>query len=208
MPDRFVPAPNVAQVNMMYQFGNDIMENVYDVLGTGAWTAATLLSLGSQMRDWENTIAKNQRSVQIALTRITVTDQTTAGATGVDMPVAPAINGTVPGVMAPGNVTWCIKKTTGLRGRSFRGRTYWIGMPTTFYTSALMDPTKAGLIVAALNAIGTSISTVNGGQLVIVSRRTGGAVRPGNAVVTPVVNFASTDLILDSQRRRLPGRGI
>lgn len=107
------------------------------------------------------------------------------------------------GTGLPGNVTISIKKSSGLTGRSARGRLYWMGMPKDQLSSNenVVLTANVVLIVAAVEAVRLAIDATVWFP-VIVSRFTGGLPRnPGVTfpwLVTSVVNNN-----VDSNRRRL-----
>lgn len=203
----YIPAPNVAQVEQIFEFGSTSMENVFHVLGTADWTTTLLTNLISVFQGWEADVASAQRSNQMGCTEIIATDLTTQTSPRVTSTTGLPINGQIVSNCLPLNVTWAVKAQTAKRGRSYRGRTYWIGLPISSVLNSQMGATPAANIVEALNAILGSVSTVNGGQMVVLSRRQGGAWL-STAVATPITAYAYTDLYTDSQRRRLPGHNI
>lgn len=115
-------------------------------------------------------------------------------------------NGTGGGSVLPLNVAFCVKLSTGLTGRSQRGRWYWGNLSS----GILID---AGHIAVAnqtgyanvLNTLLANLATA-GYTMVVTSYMTGGAWRSAGQN-TPVVTCLAIDNALDSQRRRLPGRG-
>jgi hypothetical protein len=106
----------------------------------------------------------------------------------------------------PNNVAFVISLRTGLTGRSARGRWFWHGITEDQATASHMDATPGAAIVAAMTALRTAIVAASA-QLVIVSYVNNGAPRVGGPITFPVTSLISTDNFLDSQRRRLPGRG-
>jgi len=114
--------------------------------------------------------------------------------------------GTHTGAAFPNNVTFSIKKTSGLTGRSARGRTYWIGIPDNEVQVAnenLLKVAYAAQIVADVDFVRTEISGVGLFEPVLVSRFLDKVLR------SPAVTFAWTgstnvDLRVDTQRGRLP----
>jgi len=116
-------------------------------------------------------------------------------------------NGTAGGTPMPSNVTFCVSLRTGLTGRSARGRFYAV-CPATgdLDTSDTMTSGYASDIVAFLDAVKT-LALSAGWTLVVISRQNAG-VRLTTAVARAVTTVEATDLAVDSQRRRLLGRGI
>jgi len=130
--------------------------------------------------------------------------------------------GSVPGVRAergvglpgtglsapsPNNVTTAMTLRTALGGRSGRGRIYHVGMPNNHYVGDLLNATDRAGLVTAYEALKTIAPSGVGPefQLVIVSRYFNLAQRAVG--IKNRVTSVSNDGILDSQRRRLTGRG-
>lgn len=106
----------------------------------------------------------------------------------------------------PNNVAFCVKKETGLRGRSARGRVYLCGLPSEKVVGInYLDAAWATAVLLGLNTMRTEMVTA-GFPLVVVSRYTNNAPRV-TGVHNVVQLFVAFDYAVDSQRRRLPGRG-
>jgi hypothetical protein len=106
--------------------------------------------------------------------------------------------GTGGSVCAPLNVAFSVSWRTGVVGRRNRGRTYLGGLPTGHIAG---DGVDSGLL--------SSIATLAAG--IMGQTFTGGydfAVTSVADVLSKVVTSAILDLVLDSMRNRLPGRGI
>jgi hypothetical protein len=118
----------------------------------------------------------------------------------------PVIGGTAELAFTMG-LTFSITARSGLAGRSFRGRTFLIGMPTTAAADAELNTisgTYAADMVSAFNAMVTSVPIGDAGFVpVICSRVTLGAPRVAG-VTTPITSFGFHNLIVDFQRRRAP----
>lgn len=203
MPNPFIPLPDTAQVQMIYTSANEPCENVYYVQGATGWDIAGLTALVTYFAAWESGTAHTMRSDNVILTLIRAVDFSTS--TGAEVETPQAITGTLTPNHLPNNVTWSIKANTGLRGRSFRGRTYWIGLNgaqvDTSGQSVLNAP--ATNIVAGLNTLRTG-ALPNSGKLVVASRFSGGNPR-AVGVCTPIIEYVAIDQFTDSQRRRLHG---
>lgn len=104
----------------------------------------------------------------------------------------------------PNSVTFSVKKTSGLTGRSARGRLYWIGIPSSKLTADenVLEPIYIGDVLNAVEAMRVSLATI-GWQPVLVSRFTGGAKRLVG-VTFPWVGVVAVNGVVDTQRRRLP----
>jgi len=114
--------------------------------------------------------------------------------------------GTRSGTQLPNNVTWAIRFTTGAIGRSARGRMYVCGLVAGDVNEATnsVTTTAANNWLAALEThLGTAVGGL-GWQHVIVSRFHDNAER-ATGVYRQVTGYGYHDLVLDSQRGRLPG---
>lgn len=115
-------------------------------------------------------------------------------------------NGTSIGAALPNQVTFSIKKTSGLTGRSARGRTYWIGVPRTEIDNTdenFVLAAFAANVVANIDFVRTQIATVGLWVPVLVSRFSGGAKRT-EGVTFPWTGTSNVDLRVDTNRSRLP----
>lgn len=98
----------------------------------------------------------------------------------------------------PGNVSHCLTKRTGLRGRSYRGRFYLIDLPEDYFNGDDMNVFYLPVVTQLADAL-------------LLPRQTG---RFHPAVASKTLNGSTDileitfDLVADSQRRRLKGRGI
>lgn len=109
------------------------------------------------------------------------------------------------GESMPGNATFCLSLRTAFVGRSRRGRFYTIGMSETQQAAGVVTATYRQAWLSAMNNLITTTAAVQW-ALVVASFTTGGTPRP-TAQVTPVVSVIAVDDFVDSQRRRLQGRG-
>lgn len=117
--------------------------------------------------------------------------------------------GQISGEAAPNNCSMCVSFRTGLSGRSFRGRNYVPVLTNSEVTGNMIDATWAAAIVAAYNDLTfpANIGILPGGWEWVVLSRFAGGVERSVGVFTEITNVLVTDLVVDSQRRRLPGRG-
>lgn len=119
-----------------------------------------------------------------------------------------------PGTRVAGSATWptdaaiAIKRTSANLGRSGRGRVYW-PLWDNGETTAVdqISGTYAGAIAAALATFQADVEGYSAGlELGIVSFQHGGApVNPG--LFEQTTGWNAFDTMVDSQRRRLLGRG-
>jgi len=202
----FQPVPNTAQVEMVYDLFGSKVENVYHVRGSGGWTIAELQSLANVFNTWDNDVLKLMRGASACLDRIVARDLTAEIAPGVEVNAHIDPCGSGGGETQPGNVTVAVKWTTGLVGRSARGRTYHIGLTETMTVGNALVPTIAANLITAYTSLITRIQGADPNwQLVVVSRYSNNVRRAQGEVFDIIA--CDVDLNLDSQRRRLTGRG-
>lgn len=203
----FAPAPGVAQINAVYATPGGTAENIYHVHhnDSTAWTAAQLLALEATFQTWEGATAKPHRTAAVALIALHGRDLTTENGPVAD--TSTSVVGTLPGAALPDNVTIAIKKNTGLAGRGFRGRQYWIGVSQGKQTNDGYDGTETTAIANALNSLLSTINAVTNQTMCILhSRHNGVDLDP--RVPVAITAFTATDTTLDSQRRRLLGHNV
>lgn len=106
----------------------------------------------------------------------------------------------------PNNCAFVISLKTGLTGRSARGRWYWHGLVESQASASHMAATPAAAIVTAMNALFAAMNGISA-AMVIVSYFNNNAPRVGGPITFQITSLVATDTVIDSQRRRLPGRG-
>lgn len=209
----FVPAPNTLQLEMVYAIWGGIAENVYHIKGTGVITDLGLLAnkVADAAIAWDLAKLVPLRTSAYALQTVRVRDVGVQDGFAIER----AVNqlGSRASQSAPDNVTIAIKWVTGRAGRSYRGRTYHIGL---CYDQVASDSLVAGQPAAFTDAYGNLITRMSGldftgtgltaAALSVVSASHNKAARV-TADVTPITAAVLADPFTDSQRRRLRGRG-
>ena len=105
---------------------------------------------------------------------------------------------------APNNVSFAVKKLSGLTGRSARGRIFWPSFPNTAFESDTNFLTNAHRLAIVGAVDNVRIAIVGAGwNPVIVSRFSNGAKRP-TGVTFPWTVVSTTDDRIDTMRKRLP----
>lgn len=207
----FIPVANTALAELRFTQNGQQVENTLWFENASDPDVTALQALDAALFDWWVANLQPIQSSNLQLREITVTSMTTASsATDTFVPPTAEFGASTANVV-PGNVTMSISFRTALRGRSFRGRNYALGLTedqiagNQFVTglTALWQAAYDALIVAAATA---------GWTWVVVSRFSGvdgdGHPVPRSAgVTTPVTSVVVVDDNVDSQRRRLTGRG-
>jgi len=190
---------------MVYtQYGQELM-NVFYFTKTGPWTPGDLTTLAASVAtEWTSNI-RPQQTNEMTLQSIEATDIAVAGGAQVIHPVG-VVGGNSGSGVATG-ITLAVKFATGLSGRSNRGRMYFIGTPG----GAILDNQYLALYVAGLiSALVTffgNVETTTSSTHTVVSYCNNKVWR-STAVTNHVISYLATDNNIDSQRRRLTGRGI
>ncbi len=201
----FQPVLDCVEIDMIFTQNGVTCQNVFYGKLPGGYLLADLVALAAQIDvNWQGNWRTEQPSeVEYVRTEVRglavendliATDDSSANP------------GTHIGDTLPNNVTFAIKKESGLTGRSARGRTYWIGIPATELVAADENQLEAAyiaLLVANIGTVRTSISAVGLWEPVLVSRFSGGVPR-SPTVTFPWISETNVDTRIDTQRGRLP----
>lgn len=201
----FVSMLNTVQAELVYTWNSQTCENVLQFEAAGAISVPNMLELGAHLVSWYNTSMKALQSTFCTLTTIRLTDMTAEFAPGLDYTVGLPIIGTLGTDSMPNNVSISLTKRTIFRGRSYRGRIYQVGMGESQVQGNIVVATPLTNMITAWELLLAFSTTSEAWNMVVASKYEDGNER-GTALLTPVINITS-DGIIDSQRRRLPGRG-
>ena len=204
----FVPIPSAMKAEVIWNLGAQEVVITLTVRKSagGTITQADVDGVADTIHSWAQGAFRGVLSAAAFYTLSRVTDISTAtGPQAVRIP-ATTVVGQYAGTSAPNNVSLVTTLRTGLRGRSYRGRSYLFALPTGQLggSSTTVVNTYALSVLAAYIGLQAALLIV-GKTLAVPSKVLDGVARnPG--VATPVTTF-SNDVLLDSQRRRLAGRG-
>lgn len=200
----FIPVANTCQVELIGQLDSQVVENVIYVEDAAGWTVGKLATLGGVIVSWWDTDLQPWLSDSFQLDRLKLTDLTTVSSPSIEyVSGLPLVGGTAQEAMS-NNVAVVVTFLTDLRGRSYRGRNYIAGLPTGNVDGNTVSTVWVDGVNDAYYALNTTLDGA-GQAHVVVSRYTEGSARP-SGVTTPITGYR-TNNIVDSQRRRLPGRG-
>ena len=201
----FQPVPDPLSVEFVFWNGTTYAENVLHHKTSASITAAGMLTFAADLRAWYVANVKERQPATLFLSKIIIKDLTTQNAPGIEYTAGMPLPGDRNAPILPMNVTAAVKLLTGLRGRSYRGRLYYVGLCESDVTG---DKVNGDVVVDILGRYETLLAVKyapNDGDWVVVSRWSGLAPRP--AGVTTVITGFGMDEVIDSQRRRLLGRG-
>lgn len=109
------------------------------------------------------------------------------------------------GNILPNNCSIAVSFKTGLSGRTNRGRNYWAGLLETDVTDQRVTPGRLAQIKGMYEGLlGTGYIDAMW-KWCVISRKIIIPFIVGRAV--PITSVVFNDDVVDSQRRRLPGRG-
>jgi len=201
----FVPVPNTAEVSMQALWDNQEVANVFHVTQSTPYDATSLAVLGALFQDWIDTSLKTNVSNSVQYTKLVMRSLESEGAPAIEYTTNFPISGVHTGTaQLPNNVTVAVKWSTGLAGRSYRGRTYHIGLAEAFVTGNVLESSFATALLGIYNDLLEAFDTYPG-DLTVVSKFHNNAART-TGIATPIIS-CSINPVVDSQRRRLPGRG-
>jgi len=156
-----------------------------------------LIAIAGNLENWWDTHYRTITPSSVGLDNIEVKQWTDTGFDYVKS-CEGTCAGSVGDATEPANVTSVISWTTGLRGRGNRGRTYVQALYESA-TDAFDTLNTPYLIAAAVVANAFIVGTPPAGLEPVVFHCELGTG-------TPITSFR-IDQLVDSQRRRLPGRG-
>lgn len=201
----FVPAPDCIQVATGYLWNEQIVENVFDFLHDTPVDHAALVGLGTAVHSWWTTHLQATQSEDVSLTNITLTDLTTQFSESFVYTAGLPEPGGIALPAAAANNSLAVSKRTASRGRSARGRFFHVGSRADYGVNSVYDTAYANSILAAYQQL-LSTSLFEHDLLVVRSTVFGGVQR-AESLIQPVTAITLVNRVVDSMRRRLPGRG-
>lgn len=201
----FIPLTGGYRWAAIYDFAGEVCQNTLWFDGP-LGTNATVAALNAAMMDnWITQVMPLlHQSVELDST-VCASWDTSVSPFDVLVPSF-TVTGAISGTCEANNVAFCLSLRTALRGRSYRGRVYMpgIGQPILADANHVTDD-YANSIAAAVYQAYVALAP-EGFTPIVASFHAGGDDRAAG-VGTPVINVLATDTVLDSMRRRLPGRG-
>lgn len=201
----FVPHPTAVRVHQRAELHGQQIENVHFFAPVDA-TPIDLATLADEAHAAWTTEVMPPLSADYTLRETFVVSLASETAPGVTKITVPNVTGGAGNPAAPGGTTLCLSLRTGQRGRSARGRQYISGLTASGITDNSWNDSYANDIVQSFAAYAAAVEANAGAKLVVASSVSDGAPRP-ELLITDVQAITLTDFYVDSQRRRLTGRG-
>lgn len=208
----FIPVPNVAQIRLEGRIDNQQTINDLYFFQDGGFGELELANLTANVFSWWNTSIVTLLNEGFTSLRASARELTTQDGLAFETGSGSSA-GSVVGEAAPNNVAPAVSFRTGLAGRSFRGRNYIPGVSNTNITGNNVATDWRDDIVAGYNLLLVGGTVLPAGFIWVVVSRFSGVDVDGHPVprlagiATTITSVLFTDTIVDSQRRRLPGRG-
>lgn len=201
----FIPFNGCVRASLLYLCDGQILANTLHFVITPPVTVGAMNNLATALHTWYTASLKPQITAAVALTGINIIDLTSQNAPGVFLPITPIELGTAGGAPLPANVSWVSTLRTGNRGRAYRGRWYHPTVAASF--AAGVSGISAAAVAAIQAALGQLLTPANVANFTwaVASRFLNKL--PRSTGITTAITSVAGDLTLDSQRRRLPGRG-
>lgn len=202
----FQVCPNTAEVVFHADLNGQIVANIWHVNVPTPPSLEQLQTIRDVFNDWIEGPMMGGSSNQLTPIDLIVTDLTQEGGLQVVKDMTGEGGGEVNSPVKTNQDTLCLTLRSSQRGRSFRGRNYIMAVPTQFYLDSNHITTgQVAAYVADWNGLVTDLATA-GFPLGILSRVSGGAPR-AQGLITEAVGYTAFDNVIDSQNKRLPGRG-
>jgi len=203
----FIPTVDTARATLNFSQGTSLGVNVLWFKRSSAIVSADLTTLAIDLTNWWDTYGDPTMVASGQLNSIDVIQQDSSTSPSINYAPASPIAGTAAGTGAPLNVTIVSSFRTANRGRSSRGRFYSYALSET-------DTNNDGVTIGsglqtALSVMWANLSgfvAPDGWTHVVVSKQLDGVAR--TAGLAQAITSYIIDTALDSQRRRLLGRGI
>lgn len=206
MPAPFVPfGAWVASATLVFTTGGVATSNVLGIArkDLAAMQPVDFNNIAVQLRAWWTVNMKPLTANDCALTAILMRRLSEESDTGFDYPVVPYEGGSYQSTGLSNNVTLVTSLITERRGASYRGRSYFNGLPASVVNGKnyVAQDYREDLL-QAWNALLASFADGELYDLCVLSRQSGNAPRIVG-VATPVIAFRVRNRI-DTQRRRMP----
>jgi hypothetical protein len=203
----FIPVLFTCSVELIYSFQTQVIENVLHVQSNAPMSLSDLQAIRGVFDNWDSLSWKTARCTDSQLVRIKTKALDALNSPFEDYSLPTPRAGTSGSAPLPGNVTFAFKLASAFTGRSARGRLYMPGLAASNTSGGYANSGWVVYAQSKLQMLPGLLAAANPNwQWVITSYRTDKAWRTygKNFVIT---NVTYTDLALDCQRRRLPGRG-
>jgi len=204
----FIPVPNVVMCEVIGELFGQVVENTLYFAFPDAPLISQVGQLASSVGEWAVGGLCTAVSEDYIYKRTQATDLSEAGLASITDTTGANTPGVFTSDAAPGNVTLAVSFRSALGGRSYRGRNYIAGLPLDTIEGNQCSAIHCETIVGVYESLVPDFiaDDLPDAVHVVVSRYHLNAPR-AEGVATPIITYLVTNRDLDSQRRRLTGRG-
>lgn len=203
--NNFVPGMNIVKVDLEFTLNGQTVYNTLFFDHVGGVTAEILRDFGSYLVTWWGTNVAPLLSTNVVLSRIRMTDLTTANGIQIKYTTGLPVGGTVNVDGMPGNVAVALNFTTEHRGKSYSARNYVPGIPVTKVTNGLINTLTGTGLQTAYDILKVLTGDASGFTWVVASKIALKALRSA-LEVTPITDV-NVKPDVASSKRRLIGHG-
>lgn len=206
MPDPVQFQTNAVKAELLYTLDGQHMENVITCEFPTTPEVTDAVALGDAIVGWFTTTFAGALPAALALQGVLITQIESPGGSGFQIlyntgcPVAGSGNGGA----EPNNVSIAVKLSTAKHGRAYTGRLFQVALPLGHITANLIDSAFQGFLKTTYEELIQVIASA--GWTWSVASYFVNKVKREMPVFTPIT-AVGIDPTIDSQRRRLPGRG-
>lgn len=202
----FIPTADCARTDIQLVSAGQQVHNILWFKGATTWTETDRTDLNTALLTWWTTFMRPFYTASVSLSQITTVNQESQSAPSSVLIVSPVVPGTNGGASSANSTAAVATLRTALRGRSYRGRFYAGPLPAAQLTDQItLSLGEAATLIAAFNGLLVAVAALSK-TWVVVSKQFNKVQRPAG-VATPIT-AVSVDQYIDSQRRRLGGRGV
>lgn len=209
MPGVFQPVPDTVEVTVEGSYEGQLVENKFYAQAGEAITVVLVDALAQIVADWVASTMLALVPADYKHTRVVARDLSSEASYEVINVDNAGDAGTLAGQALPGNASLAVHRSTGLSGKKAKSRIYWPALSVGILTDP--DTITAAFGTALTDALETlrqNIETDASATWVYgYPQRVIGGVKLATANFITVIGHSLTDLFVDSQRRRLKGRG-
>lgn len=204
-PHAYIPVENTYKVVVEMTWNGELVMNVYNVTSDDAGGSVFRQAVVDLFHAWWTTTIKPIVSNQLRLNRIVVTDLSSESGGVTEEPGLAGDVGNSNVESCSNNQALVISWITEQRGKSFRGRTYHVGMTVDQLEVNDVYPAQVAGITTAYRNLLESVPSLSAVAFMSVVSYCHNSAWRSDGVATEITDLRVGSRV-DTQRRRLPRR--
>lgn len=206
----FQPVPNTVELTVQGTYDGQLVENKFYAKASETITDVLVAAITQVVADWVSNTFLDTVSNSYSHRRVIGRDLSSEASFEVVDASHAGETGGISGAALPGNASLAVHRDTGLSGKKAKSRVYWPSIPHSALASPdVFGTSYATLVLGAIETLRENIEDEPSATWEYgYPQRILNAVRLTTANFIPVIGHTLTDLFVDSQRRRLEGRGL